>query len=435
MKPLNIVGLFTAFVLMTCQGCDTASSVEDPDIQYFIKYYGGDGNQSGVDMLALDDGTFLLLGNYEETAYTDIYLVRVDDKGDVLWERRIRGEEGTTIWDAKDLDRSDDGNFVLLADFRSGPDAQSDIKLFKISPEGTPIDSVQFGTVANDFAKTVTPLADGGFLVSGTTEFTTTFNLVNDPDPDLGDSYNVRLNGDFELLPSNDWGPVINGFGSNFDASVRAFQLPGLDQFYVFGYTNSAFTGQNPNERLGLLYFEREGSGSVGRVHYPGNVLNVNDTEINFVDTAPAEMGGGYVIVGTSKNNVGLSNVFFARLRPSLTFSQGWQNDATYYNLLPFQRNIRGVAAATSVYGPFGYLILGNEVRSTGATNIWLSRIDQNANIKWSTTLGSETKDDFGAAVTQLPDGRIFVLGTMGLADNQQKMALIKINSEGQFLK
>src|SRR5690606_37875583 len=129
----------------------------------------------------------------------------------------------------------------------------------------------------------------------------------------------------------------------------------------------------------------------------------------------PAEMGGGYVVVGTSKNNVGQSNFFFARLRPSLTFSQGWQNDATLYNLLPFQRNIRGVAATTSTYGPFGYLVLGNEVRSTGATNIWLSRIDQNANIKWSTTFGSETKDDLGAAVTQLSDGRIFVLGTMGL--------------------
>src|SRR5690606_5905518 len=127
--------------------------------------------------------------------------------------------------------------------------------LFKISPQGTPMDSVQFGTVTNDFARTATLLADGGFLVSGVTEFTTTYPLVNEPDPDLGDSYNVRLNAELELLPANNWGPVINGFGSNYDASVRAFQLADPDQFYVFGYTNSAFTGQNPNERLGLLYF------------------------------------------------------------------------------------------------------------------------------------------------------------------------------------
>jgi hypothetical protein len=39
------------------------------------------------------------------------------------------------------------------------------------------------------------------------------------------------------------------------------------------------------------------------------------------------------------------------------------------------------------------------------------------------------------AAVTELPDGKVVVLGTMGLADNQFKIAFIKLNRSGQLLK
>jgi hypothetical protein len=90
---------------------------------------------------------------------------------------------------------------------------------------------------------------------------------------------------------------------------------------------------------------------------------------------------------------------------------------------------------ANSIIGGSGYLILGNEVRGTGAVNFWLSKIDQSGIILWSSTFGSEGEDDFAAAVHELPDGKIAILGTMGLADNQSKMALIKVNPQGALLK
>ena len=82
-----------------------------------------------------------------------------------------------------------------------------------------------------------------------------------------------------------------------------------------------------------------------------------------------------------------------------------------------------------------GFLILANEVRSTGATNSWLTKVDQTGDPLWSATFGSEAEDDTGAAVIELPDGKIAILATMGLADNQFKMALIKVNREGKLLK
>ena len=435
-----------AIVLMISAACDTASSIEDPDLDYYVKYYGGDGNQYGVDMIALQDGSFLLLGRYSESVFnTDVYVLRVNGEGDVIWETRIGDPSNEfDVWNSKDIEPTLDGNFIILTDYKKNSSIASDssnIKLIKISPEGSVLDSVSFGTGANDSGKSVTVLSDGGFIVSGVTEHTATFNLANEPDPDLGDILNFRVDPNLTPLTTNDWSPTEHGYGSNLDVAVKAVEIPsntdpGRFDYYVFGYTNSTLAGDlNPNQRLGLFYFFRNPKGSLGEVWYPGNIINVNDTEINGVEPVSAVMGGGYLIIGTSINNVGVSEMFVARMRPSLTFANPLTGDATFYNTIPLGRNIRGVSAATSIVGEQGFLLLGNEVRSTGAVNFWLTKTDQSGQVLWSTTFGSEAEEDMAAAVTELPDGKVVILGTMGLADNQFKMALIKLNRTGRLLK
>lgn len=418
-----------ALILSGIFSCDTANNVEDPDLHYFVKYYGGDGNQIGVDMLALNDGSFLLLGNSSENDFdTDIYVVRVDSEGEVVWERRFRQD----ITNAKDIEPTSDGNFIILSDFQADIGSQTDLKLIKISPDGTMLDSVVFGSVANDYSRTVTLLDDGGFIVSGTTELTRTWTDPNNPNPDLGDFFNYRFDQNLDQFSINQWSPISPGFGGQLDVAVKAIQKPG--EFYVFGYSNGDLNATNPNERLSLIYFKRGVTGTTSNEFSPGNVLNVNHTEIQFVQAVAPELGEGFIVIGTSQNNIGISEIFIAKMRDSLIF-KNIQNDATLYNTIKLGRNIRGVSATSSIKGTLGYLALGNEVRSTGALNIWISKIDQGGNILWSSTFGSEAEDDSGAAVCELPDGKIVILGTMWLADDQFKMALIKLNPKGELLK
>lgn len=413
-------------LIMWVTACDTERNVEDPDLSYFIKYYGADGNQRAVDMQVLSDGSMLLVGNSAVSDFdNNVYLLRVDAEGNVMWEKKIEED----VMYARDLEPTADGNFVVLADFRVDIGQQSDLSLIKISPDGEVLDSYDFGTVANDFSRTVTLLDDGGFMVSGTTELTSTYNLASSPDPDLGDIVNYRL--DANLDPDPQWGPVSHGFGAHLDVAVRAVERTG--GFYIFGYTNSKITGDlNPSERLGLFYFARDPSGSLGEVFYPGNVVTSNDTEIRFVSPVAPQLGTGYIVVGTSQNQIGISEIFFARMQASLNFGA---SDAPLYITIPLGRSIRGVAACSAVVGGAGYLVLGNEVRTTGARNMWLSKIDQSGRIIWSSTFGAEAEDDVGAAVAELPDGKIVVFGTVELADNQTKLALIKVNATGQLLK
>jgi hypothetical protein len=434
MKTVDIIGRFFGVWLVGTIlffSCETADNVEDPDPHYFIKMYGRDGDQRGVDMLALNDGSLLLLGNSSTTDLTsNVYVVRVSADGGVLWEKVFADDGHAT---AKDIEPTIDGNFIILADYIALDKDSSDVQLLKISPEGDLLATGFAGNGYNDRSLTVTPLAKGDFIVSGTTEFTDRPVNPNDPDPDLGDAFNLRFGPDLLELPANEWGPSIIGWGSNLDVAVKISQIHD-SLFYVFGYTNSSFSGYNEDERFGLFYFARKGiTGTTDKVFFPQN--DVNNTRVEYVQTLPPSLGGGFIVLGSSVDNLGTSKLFMARLQASLTF-QSISSDIPLYTAIAMGgRNIRGVHATPSLSGQFGFLILGNEVRATDPGNFWLSKVNQSGEEMWSATFGSEGQDDAAACVIELPDGKIAVLGTMGLADNQYKMALIKLNSEGRFLK
>jgi hypothetical protein len=438
MKRL-LVNIFWVSTILSCflSGCDTASNTEDPDFQYFIKYYGGDGDQRAKDMLLLPDGTFLLLGNSEQRGSaqsvldSDLYLVRVDALGNVIREVRF-GDNENSVWEATDMELTDDGNIVVLANYLNPAISDSrDIRLIKFSMDGDFIDSVGFGSPAHEYARSVTLLWDGGFILSGTTEATTTFGQPNVPDPDLGDGFKFRVDANLSKIPVSQWVDPVAGYGSRYDVNVKVIQVSS-DLFYGFGYTNSQLSGRNPNSKLGLIYFAIDKEGLGLNQAFPGNFPD--DVEVSYVHPVENSLGGGVLVIGSATTMIGQSQIFIAKLRPDLTFDVTTENDLLLYGTVSLGRNIRGVAATSSLVGERGFLVVGNEMRTT-ATNIWLSKIDQDGSVIWSTTLGSESQDDTAAAVAELPDGKIAVLATIGLADSQYKMALIKLNRSGLFLK
>ena len=81
-----------------------------------------------------------------------------------------------------------------------------------------------------------------------------------------------------------------------------------------------------------------------------------------------------------------------------------------------------------------GYVIAANSVAS-GNPEMVLTKIDVEGNLAWQAPviLGG-VGEDYTCAVYELSDGRILVFGTMQLGDDEQsKMALIKLNSKGEF--
>jgi hypothetical protein len=428
MKGLIFHTVMFCCVLAIASSCDTANNIEDPRESHFIKYYGGDGNQFGVDIELLSDGNVLLLGNSQFSGGKSIYLVKVDPKGEIIWEKTFEGGNEVAV----DIEPTSDGNFVILAALEVSAD-NDDIKIYVVSPDGNEIRSASYGSSGNkmETPKSITPLRDGGFIVTGVTVADATV----DPDvnPDLySNIFHYRCDASLSFSNTN-WYEYY-GAVDMIDGGVKTFQDP-LDDFYVFGYSNQILK-QEQQGKITMLYYK---IGNGGTTDSDVAILGTDEEDVvmdirtDYVHNVQPELGGGFLVLGTRFEPDGTYAMHAVRLRENLKFDP--TRDKQFDESVPIAvaTSVESSAAATSLVAPQGFLLLGEELRSVGTKNLSLTKIDQLGQLVWTVSLGSEEENDEAAAVVETSDGKILVLGTIQLGDNQNKMALFKLNSTGRL--
>jgi hypothetical protein len=422
MKRLSI-NLLLTFLLCAAFACDTDSNIKDPSATHFVKYYGGDGNQLGVDMLLLTDGNILMLGNSEFGGGKSIYLVKVDPKGEIIWEKTFEGGNEVAV----DIEPTPDGNFVILAELETSAE-NHDIKLIVISPEGNEIRSNAYGTPGEktETPKSVTPLRDGGFIVTGVTVADTAANPPVNPDL-YSNIFHYRC--DAVLSFSNLNWYEFYGAVDQIDGAVKTFQDE-TDKFYVFGYSDQIRKPQQQGKLTMVYYRIGDGGTADSEVAILGD--ESQNIRTDYVHRVGPELGGGFLVVGTTLNGPGVTSLRAARLRDDLQFNSA-KDEQFDKEVVVLTTSVEGVAGTTSLVAPQGFLLLGEELRSVGTKNLSLTKIDQLGQLVWTVSLGSEDENDEAAAVVETLDGKILVLGTIQLGDNQNKMALFKLNSTGRL--
>ena len=415
-----MVRLWVLITIVTLS-CDTDRNIDPPTDSHFVKYFGTDENEAGVDMIILSDGNLLLLGK-SQYGSKKIYLVKVDPDGNLIWEKYLGA--GSDI--AKDIEPTNDGNFVILSDYEASQN-NIDIKIIKINPDGNKIDSVVYGSPGNENSRSITPLLDGGFIVTGSTEYTVVLPKPSNPN-DVSDIFHFRCDAGFvfDTTWEDQYGP------GTLDGAAKVFQKSDTE-FYVFGYSNQPHLGSTGKTNL-QYYLIGSGGLSNSSVNFLGDFAQ--DNQASHIMKAPPDFGGGYFLIATRISSAGLIGLRVSKLRSPLQFNaiNDVQLDQDITVGTGAQSIISVSAAASTVSSPQGYLLLANEIRVNGTANISLSKIDQIGNLLWFVSLGSEEKNDLAAAVAELADGRIIVLGTVGIGD-QTKMALFKLNSTGRLLK
>lgn len=421
-RPYFYVKAVLGFLVSLLFSCDTDRSVDPTSKDYFVKYYGGNGNQYGVDMIQTDDGNFLLLGNWEiDRLERRIYLVKVDQEGKILWEKKL----GTDRENAKDIERTLDGNYIILSENSSA--GNSNVKLIRIRPDGSKIDSSFYGYEKNEIPETVTPLLDGGFIVTGATAYDTAFIVNPGPDgSDVSDVFHYRC-ADNLIFSKTNWSEQYGN--GTYDVGIKVIQQA-PDLFYVFGASN-VYQDEQSTGKINLLYYQIDADGSNGDVKRLGDPNT--DTQCSFVMNVPANLGGGLFLVGTESTPAGVANLHVTKLRTPLVFKPA--DDELFDRSISIGlRKLASVSACAVVTGQQGYLVVANEELGDGTTNIWLTKIDHvTGSVLWSSTFGTVEENDSGASVRELPDGKILMLGTIGLVNNQTKMTLMKLNSRGQL--
>lgn len=434
--------LFLIF-LLTVSSCDTKDDFEGAFKNYFIKYYGEDGKQEGVDMIVNDDGTLLLLGNtISAEGVSQVLLVKTDSEGNIIWQKKVGGVNETAV----DIEQTFAANeFVILSNVLTGKNEATGldlhyVKLSIIDADG----NVQLQTtkpgswddkVNDQVGYSVTPISNrytsGGFMVTGNSSDTKSVASTLPP-PDLSDIIVMFYNAN---LSDTIWTySVVNqhvGAGIKVIESETYVPLQNADRpFYLFGYSD-ALTGtiQSSSE-------DQEYENNLWCVSLDENGISSADDFVG--DPVKAEImgetikanGSGFISVGTQTSSpTGQKNMV---LTTSDVDGTGLKFTSQIVSVKE-SRSLEAVSVTPSVVGG-RYLILSNEISATGSTNIWLSKVDIEGNVIWSVSFGSVTKSDFGGTVQELPDGKIVILGTIELESQNSKMALIKLNSEGELL-
>jgi len=419
------VRIITQLILFTLiigvNSCDTSGSVDPVYKQYFIKYYGEDGDQEGNDFVINPDGTIIILGTSTFGINKRIYLVKVDPEGNEIWKKTLGSQSNELAVDIEPIINGPDvDNFLVLSNVAKN-DVDYDIRLTVINLNGDSLKSTLFNQLQSQEAKSVTPLTDGGYFVSGKTTDTDQTDGGNaglpDPSSDVEDLLIIRFQSDFSFIPSD----VYRIGGSYVGSALKIFQEG--NAFYYAGDSDEITKTNLPDNNTyeSNLFFRTftENPASVSSI-YSGSL------------TLPEKMGaiarspsGVFMAIGTRDNLTGtdkqlygvtLTNNFKAIQTEDVIDDGGGQREA--------------VAVASS--GASRFLILANEFNAALNRDIYLRKTNVQLDKDFEVKFGAPNNDDTGNAVAELPNGDILILGTMSLT-NQRKIALIKLRSNGQF--
>ncbi len=116
-----------------------------------------------------EDSGFLIIGftNSFGAGEMDIYLVRIDADGNMLWERTFGGPQSEYGWA---MAATTDGGYVLAGQTDSFGAGDKDGYLVKVNAEGEEIWSQTYGGLKEDRLFSIDQSSDGGFVLIGTTK-------------------------------------------------------------------------------------------------------------------------------------------------------------------------------------------------------------------------------------------------------------------------
>jgi len=134
----------------------------DGDILWEVTY-GGDAMDQGLYIEKTADGGYFILGETESmgAGNRDLYLLKTDAQGEFVWERTFGG--AGTEW-AKDMISLDDGGFLLLGETNSY-NADFDVVVIRLDEDGDEVWSKTLDTGANESGTAILEAANGDLLV------------------------------------------------------------------------------------------------------------------------------------------------------------------------------------------------------------------------------------------------------------------------------
>ena len=247
----------------------------------FQKTFGNYSNETGKSVIQLIDSSYVILGYTNSSGFGgyDIYLVKADKTGTLLWQKNFGGVD----WDfGNSLKQTTDGGFIIAGSTNSYGRGNADAYVIKTDALGNVMWSKTFGGANDDEFKSVIQTSDGGYALTGYTK--------SYLDPTFGDLWAFKLNASGDSTWCKFYG------GAKEDIGHCILEHPNGD-FFISGAKQSIATNLSEGyalrlNNIGNLVFQvLDGNLINNQVFYS---ITVSKRSNNIVTVIEKEFFAGY---------------------------------------------------------------------------------------------------------------------------------------------
>jgi len=313
---------------------------------------------------------------------TDIFVIKLDRDGKVLWKKTFGGSDGDRGWS---ITTTLDGSILITGDTYSNDGdlkgmnkSDADIFVIKLDTDGKVVWNKTFGGSSYDVGNSITTTGDGGILITGHT---------NSNDGDFegmwkggDDIFVVRLDKDGNIQWKKTFG------GTDYDLSHSINTTPD-DGILVTGYTYSNdgdFKGMNKGSRSQDIFVIKLDTD--GKVVWEKTFGGTGSESGHSITTTG---DGGILITGYTHSNDG---------------------------------DFKGMN------------------KGRGSSDIFVIKLDRDGKVLWRKTFGG-SYSDWGQSITTTEDGDILITGKTysndgdfeGMNKGDEDIFVIKLDKDGNL--
>ncbi len=348
------------------------------------KTFGGTGDDVVTSIHQTADGGYIVAGytdSFGAGSY-DAWVLKLNADGSVAWQKTYGGTGNDSF---ASIQQTADGGYIVTGSTNSfGAGGSGDAWVLKLNADGSVAWQKTYGGTHGDLATSIRQTADGGYIVAGITSSFGGWSF---------DAWVFKLNADGSIA----WQKSYGGTGSDHANSIRQTADGG---YIVAGYTSSFGAG---GDDAWVLELDKEG-GVIGC----GNVtIAISTSASPTTNIIPADSSA---LVQTS---TGINNLTTMGSVPS---SAGTSLNCSHTpSSLKWQKTYGGSGddlAYSIQQTPDGGYIAAGITSSSGAgdRDAWVLKLNANGSVAWQKTYGGASYD-VAISIQQTPDGGYIVAG------------------------
>jgi len=366
------------------------------------KTFGGKDDDEANLIQQTTDGGYIVAGwtesfhSGDESVYKDVYILKLNSKGEVQWQKTFGGEGSD---EANSIQQTTDGGYIVAGWTESFGFGGQDVYILELNSNGELEWQKTFGGKYDDGAESIQHTADGGYIIAG---WTKSFGSG------LENVYILKLNSKGQL----EWQKT---FGRGDSDEANSIQQTTDGGYIVAGWTKSSDSGEGDVYILKL--------NSKGEVEWQKTFGGKYDDDV--ANLIQQTTGGGYVVAGWTKSfGSGWKDVCILKLNSK--GEKEWQK--------MFGGEYDDEANSIQQTTDGGYIVAGwTKSFGSGEEDVYILKLNSKGEIEWQKTFGGKN-DDRASSIQQTTDGGYIVAGVTGsFGSAEQDVYILKLNSKGEI--